>query len=101
MRTSISKGLSVGFAVLIFVTSTFATDGYFETGYGVKQQGQGGAGVAFPADSLAGATNPAGLVLVGDRFDFVLALFRPFRDATITGNELADGSYDANRVKNF
>lgn len=92
---------------LLFVDASFATDGYFITGYGAKQQGQGGAGVALPVDSLAGATNPAGLVLVGDRFDLGLTLFRPIRSGTITGNQLppgypdVNGTYNANRVTNF
>jgi long-chain fatty acid transport protein len=87
--------------------SVFATDGYFLTGYGTKQQGQGGAGVAKPGDSLTGATNPAGLSLVGNRFDVGLTLFRPVRYGTITGNQLppgypnVNGTYDANRVNNF
>jgi long-chain fatty acid transport protein len=92
---------------LSMIPSAFATDGYFLTGYGTKQQGQGGAGVAKPGDSLAGATNPAGLTLVGNRLDVGLTLFRPVRFGTITGNQLppgypsVNGTYDANRVKNF
>ena len=35
---------------LLLALPAFATDGYFSTGYGVKQQGQGGAGIAFPQD---------------------------------------------------
>jgi long-chain fatty acid transport protein len=89
------------------VQVSFATDGYFVTGVGTKQQGQGGAGVARPGDSLAGATNPAGLFLAGNRIDLGLTLFRPNRYGTITGNQLppgypdVNGTYDANRVKNF
>lgn len=85
----------------------FATDGYFAAGYGVKQQGQGGAGVALPQDSLAAATNPAGMVFVGNRFDFGATLFRPIRGGTITGNQLppgypnVNGDYDANESKYF
>jgi long-chain fatty acid transport protein len=88
---------------LLLATSVFATDGYFSTGYGVIQQGQGGAGIALPQDSLAAATNPAGMVLVGNRFDFGLTLFRPIRTASITGNGFpgADGDYDGSRKKNF
>jgi long-chain fatty acid transport protein len=88
---------------LLLAVPAFATDGYFSTGYGVKQQGQGGAGIALPQDSLAAATNPAGMVLVGDRFDFGLTWIRPVRDSTITVNELlgAEADYDASRKKNF
>jgi long-chain fatty acid transport protein len=91
----------------LFVESSFATDGYFLTGYGAKQQGLGGAGVAFPLDSLASATNPAGLVRVGNRFDIGLTLFRPIRSTTITGNQLPpgypniNGTYNATRVSSF
>jgi long-chain fatty acid transport protein len=94
-------------AALFVVDSSFATDGYFLTGYGAKQQGRGGAGVALPGDSLAGATNPAGLILVGDRIDIGLTLFRPIRSGMIVGNQLppgypdVNGTYDASRVKDF
>ena len=107
MNRTLRKVLPIVIASLLIVKSAFATDGYFLTGYGTKQQGQGGAGVAKPGDSLAGATNPAGLTLVGNRLDFGLTLFRPNRSATIIGNQLppgypnVNGTYDANRVKNF
>jgi long-chain fatty acid transport protein len=96
----------LGLIALLFAgEAARATDGYFLTGYGTIQQGQGGAGVAKPGDSLAGATNPAGLLLVGNRFDLGLTLFRPNRSATITDNGLIGPTstvpYDANRVKNF
>jgi len=74
MSTDITRRL-LPFTLLL-AAPVFATDGYFATGYGIIQQGQGGAGVAFPQDSLAAATNPAGMLLVGDRFDFGVTLFR-------------------------
>jgi long-chain fatty acid transport protein len=101
MNRFASRVLPVVIASLLIANSASATDGYFLTGYGTKQQGQGGAGVAWPSDSLAGATNPAGLVLVGNRFDIGLMLFRPNRSATITSPSPVAGHYDANRVKNF
>ena len=107
MKLSLNRILPLVLAFLFLAQTSFATDGYFLTGYGTKQQGQGGAGVAKPGDSLAGATNPAGLFLVGNRFDLGLTLFRPVRFATITGNTLppgypnVNGTYDGNRVKNF
>lgn len=75
--------------ILILAAPAFATDGYFSTGYGIKQLGQGGAGVAFPQDSLAAATNPAGMVFVGDRFDLGMTFFRPIRSLHY-GQHLAD-----------
>jgi long-chain fatty acid transport protein len=43
--------------------SAFATDGYFAHGYGMKAKGMA------LQDGLAAATNPAGMVMVGDRLD--------------------------------
>lgn len=87
---------------LTVAVPALATDGYFSTGCGLKQQGQGGAGVAFPQDSLAAAANPAGMALAGDRFDFGLTYFRPIRSGSITGSAApVNGSYDASRHKNF
>ena len=83
-QRGLNRVLVAMLASLLLVNSAFATDGYFLTGYGAKQQGRGGTGVALPGDSLAGATNPAGLVRVGDRLDFGLTLFRPIRSGTIT-----------------
>lgn len=76
--------------------AVFATDGYFDYGYGVKAKGMGGAGVAFPQDSIATATNPAGMAFVGDRADLGLAWFRPDRDATLGGT-----TYDGNDTQDF
>jgi long-chain fatty acid transport protein len=107
MNRIAKNALPVALALLSITTSSFATDGYFATGYGAKQQGKGGAGAAKPGDSLAAATNPAGLFLAGNRFDVGLTLFRPIRSGAIAGNQLppgypdVNGTYDANRVKNF
>jgi long-chain fatty acid transport protein len=107
MKQSFKRMFLLVLAFLSIADASFATDGYFLTGYGTKQQGQGGAGVAKPGDSVAGATNPAGLLLVGNRFDIGLTLFRPNRNGTISGNTLppgypdVNGTYDDNRVKNF
>jgi len=43
------------------------------------------AGVVVAQDSLAAGTNPAEMVLVGDRFDLGLTYFRPI-SASITGS---------------
>lgn len=62
-----------------------ATNGYFAHGYGTKNKALGGAGVALPQDSMAAATNPAGMVWVGDRMDLGVAAFMPYREYTVTG----------------
>lgn len=65
--------------------SAFATNGYFSHGYGIKAKSMGGVGIALPQDSLAAASNPAGMAMVGDRMDLGLDLFSPIRTATWTG----------------
>jgi long-chain fatty acid transport protein len=82
--------------------SAHATNGYFEQGYGIKSQGIGGAGIALPQDGLAAASNPAGSVFLGDRFDLGVSWFVPKRGAEIVGNAApVNGSYDGNGKKNF
>ncbi len=82
--------------------SAFATDGYFSHGYGMKSKGMAGVGIALPQDALAAATNPAGMVMIGDRLDLGLDYFRPVRDAEITGNGAGlNGSYDGNGKRDF
>lgn len=83
-----------------------ATDGYFAIGYGQKSVGMGGVGIALPQDALAAASNPAGMVLMGDRTDFGMEWFRPMRSTSVTGNNLGpggsdNGAYDGNESKNF
>ncbi len=83
-----------------------ATDGYFAQGYGMKANGMAGVGIALPQDSLAAATNPAGMVMVGDRVDVGLTWFKPTRGADITSNACGpgcsmNGSYDGNGRSNF
>lgn len=69
--------------------SAFATNGYFSHGYGIKAKSMGGVGIALPQDSLAAASNPAGMAMVGDRMDFGLDLFAPIRTSTWTGTATA------------
>jgi len=63
-----------------------ATNGYFSHGFGTTSKGLAGAGVAYSQDAMAAATNPAGMVTVGDRIDLGAALFSPRREYTVTGN---------------
>jgi len=80
-----------------------ATNGYFSNGYSMKEIGMAGVGIALPQDSLAAATNPAGMVIVGNRADIGLDWFKPNRTATITGNAFpgVNGTYDGNGRSNF
>lgn len=80
-----------------------ATNGYFSHGYGMKAKGMGGAGVAYPQDALAAATNPAGMAMVGDRLDLGVDYFRPIREATISGTPggFSDGTFESNENNFF
>lgn len=91
------------YAVMLAVPSIAqATDGYFAHGYGVKSQGMGGVGIALPQDTLAAASNPAGMGLIGDRVDFGVTWFRPIREAELVSNGLVGTqTYEANDSKNF
>ena len=84
----------------------YATNGMLPIGYGLKTEGMGGAGIALPQDSLAAATNPAGMVMIGDRIDMGLEWFRPNRTTTVTGGVAAPfnfptGSYSGNGKSDF
>lgn len=56
-----------------------------------------------PQDAIAAASNPAGMVLIGDRTDLGLSWFRPQRDSTISGSPdpTVNGNYDADKTENF
>lgn len=62
--------------------AAYATDGYFQYGYGARQKALGGAGAADSRDATAAALNPAGLTHVKDQLDFSLTLFNPSRQMT-------------------
>ena len=80
-----------------------ATTGYFQHGYGIKAKGMGGVGIALPQDSLAAATNPAGMALIGNRLDLGVDWFKPDRGAEIVGNAVpgVNGKYDGNDTASF
>lgn len=64
---------------------SFATDGYFSIGYGTKNKGMAGAGVAMYSNSLIGG-NPAGNVFLGKEISFGVGVFAPMREYTISAN---------------
>ena len=83
----------------------FATNGYFVHGIGQSAKGSGGAGIAYPQDSLAAGTNPAGMSFIGNRADGGLEIFIPNRSMQAEG-PLWDafgvsGDYDGNRPSAF
>lgn len=78
MKNSVRRLASTAMlAAFVIPTTSFATNGYFADGYGTKNKGMVGAGVALPQDAMIAATNPAGMVFVGERMDVGAALFSP------------------------
>jgi long-chain fatty acid transport protein len=63
--------------------TSHATNGMFMIGYGAKSVAMGGAAIANPQDSLAGAVNPAAVGVVGNQFELGTELFRPTAKATL------------------
>lgn len=76
-RWAITTALAAALAVP--ATAFATTAGYFELGYSAKNDGLAGAGVALPEDSMAQATNPAGISFIGNRADVGAAFFWAFR----------------------
>lgn len=78
---------------LVFAAPAHATDGYYAHGYGAQSKALGGAGLAYPKDSLALATNPAAATALGDRWDVGVDIFAPERRAAYRGTA-SDRSFD-------
>lgn len=76
--------LALAVAAAVAAPGALATTGYFSHGYSMKEKGMAGTGVAFAQDALAAATNPAGMVMVGNRMDAGVALFSPLREYSTT-----------------
>lgn len=89
MRTKISlkkvvvSSLLVG--SLLSPVIACATNGLFGLGYGARQVGIAGSGVAFPQDPLIAAINPAGVVYLGEEMELDIQYFSPEREYTIGG----------------
>ena len=66
--------------------STFATDGYFRHGYGIKYSALAGSGVAVSLSSLGAVTNPASIIRTNNSIEINISVFSPNRDYTISGN---------------
>ena len=95
--------LAAAVAAALAPLAAHATTGYFQHGYGIKAKGMGGVGIALPQDSLAAATNPAGMALIGNRLDLGVDWFKPDRGAEIVGNAVpgVNGKYDGNDTASF
>ncbi len=79
--------------VMLYYSNAHSTVGYFALGYGPKSTSMAGATVAAPQSAMAGAINPAGMALVGERVDLSLRSFSPIRDASLDTSSIT-GNFD-------
>lgn len=84
-------------AAAIAAPAAYATNGYFKIGYGTKNRGLAGAGIAYAQDALAPATNPSGISFIGNRVDAGMELFSPHRDARLDGTMV--GGADSGEIE--
>lgn len=81
--------LAIAVSGILASPAVYATNGYFSHGFSTKEKGLAGAGTAYSQDSMAAATNPAGMAFVGERMDIGIQLFSPSpRSYTVTGTPL-------------
>ena len=92
---------AVGAALTALPMAANATNGYFSHGYGITSKGQAGAGVATSENAMSGATNPASLAAVGNRFDFGIESFTPDRSANLRGGTGSGTNLDGNNDSSF
>jgi long-chain fatty acid transport protein len=93
---------ALAIALLLSSPSAYATNGYFSHGYSIYESGMGGAGVAYPQDCLAAATNPAGMALIGNCELVGVTYFEPSRGTVISGSGAgANGNYNGNSYSSF
>ncbi|MEL0081578.1 MAG: outer membrane protein transport protein, partial [Gammaproteobacteria bacterium] len=73
-------------ALALFSGSITAGGGYFALGYGPIARQMAGATTAVGGDAFAGASNPAKLIIAGNRTDLGVELFMPSRRAERYGS---------------
>lgn len=78
-------GLGAATTLALAATTASATEGYFQLGFGARQNALGGTGVADSRDAMALALNPAGIVGLDEQVQAGIALFMPFRGYEATG----------------
>lgn len=102
LKTSISTAVLA--VATMAASSAWATDGYFQHGFGARQKAMGGAGVADGRDATVLAINPAGLTTAGKSFEGAVSLFWPKRGYTGDGAGFpfaAAGTVDGNDTELF
>lgn len=79
-RSSRICSFALGAFAVFHSVGAMAVNGLYLSALGVKSAGMAGTSIAFPQDSGAAGTNPAGLGLVGSRTDFGVELLEPLID---------------------
>jgi len=80
------KKLFLVLLLIGFTFQSFATDGYYRHGYGIKYSALGGSGVAVSLSSLGAITNPAAISYLNNGFEVNGAFFSPERYYDVKGN---------------
>lgn len=91
-KNKLGPAVALALAAFALPLTASATNGYFSDGNGVRSRGMGGAGVALPEDSFAAVTNPAGMAMVGSRFDAGVGVFNPKRSYEVSGSPSFDSA---------
>jgi long-chain fatty acid transport protein len=79
------RGAAMLASLLLMSTAASATEGYFQLGFGPRQNGLGGTGVADSRDAMALALNPAGIAGLDTEAQLGAALFMPYRGYETSG----------------
>ena len=101
MKRNAIRALALAMTAALAAPAAQATNGYFKIGYGTKNRGLAGAGVALGTDALAPGVNPATLTQVGNRIDFGIELFNPRRDARLDAGGLDVSAATGGAVPNL
>lgn len=88
LASSLLLGLGAGLASL----PAQANNGVQLPAYGAKAMGMAGVSIALPQDAAASANNPAGMALLGNRFDADLTLLRAPIRTEVGSNHYADNA---------
>lgn len=81
--------------------SSWATDGYFQTGYGQKVVAMGGASDGLVTGAMGGADNPASIAFSGESFSIGGSFFVPHRSAARFGNTYGLNGSATSKDDNF
>lgn len=100
MKALNQRKLVLVLSTLIAPMGAHATNGMFMIGYGAKSVSMGGAAIANPQDSLAGAVNPATIGEFATRGDVAAEFFLPDAYACV-GTGTARDTCEESRANTF